>query len=40
MIAIHRFRIVMVDLGKIRGPGIVEKQGDILIEGGVIFLER
>ena len=40
MIAIYRFMISMVDLGKLIAPGIVEKQRHIVIECAVIFLQR
>jgi len=32
MIAIHRFMVLMIDLGTIRGFAIFEKQGHIVIE--------
>ena len=39
MIPIHRFMIIRVDLGKLTGLGVVEKQGYIVIEVAVIVLE-
>ncbi len=39
MVAIHRFMVLMIDLGKIRALGLVEKQRHIVRESRVIFLE-
>ena len=39
MVPIPRFLIIMVDLGKLTGLGVVEQQGHIVIEVAVIFLE-
>jgi hypothetical protein len=40
MIAIHRFMIRMVDLGKRLGPRIVEQERHIVGKCAVIFLQR